>query len=37
MADQTSTSPQKESTGQVVLKILLIIAGVALVLVIGIW
>lgn len=37
MADQSNTSSQKESTGQVVLKVLLILAGVALILVLGIW
>jgi len=37
MADQSNTSSQKESTGQVVLKVLLILAGVALILVVGIW
>jgi hypothetical protein len=35
--NQNELSTQKESTGQVVLKVLLIIAGVALILVLGIW
>ena len=37
MSDQTGTTNQQRSTGQTVLIVLLVLAGVALVLVIGIW
>ena len=37
MTDQNEVQTQKESTGLVVLKVLLIIAAVALILVLGVW
>ena len=37
MTDQAGKSTSGESTGQVVLKVILILAGVALILVLGVW